>query len=222
MCSDSAPGPGRLSTGRTPSRPWHLCAWQIASASASAAWSEAGGAASPSSAATIRWTWSLPARAAAADGELDRLRRVGEARDVARAGGRQHGAARLADRERGAHVAAEEDVLDRERVGRCSSSSSSSRAAIAASRRSSGSSGRGRDHAAAERARGACAADSTTPKPVEAVPGSIPRTLSGGRCRHGPAVSALCMRTFPSERQLPALAVLHPAQAEPHEAEHRA
>ena len=89
--------------------------WQIATASASAAWSGVGGSGRPSSVPTIRCTWSLPARAGAADRLLDRLRRVGEAVD-ARLRGRQHrGAAGPADGHRRVHVLAEVEVLERHR-----------------------------------------------------------------------------------------------------------
>ena len=57
----------------------------------------------------------LARAAAAAYRELHGLRRVCEAGHAAGAGRREHRAARLADREGRAHVAAEEDVLDRER-----------------------------------------------------------------------------------------------------------
>src|SRR5919108_1030466 len=53
----------------------------------------------------------------AADCELDLLGGVSEARHVARARGGEHGSACLADRERRPNVAAEVDVLDRDRVG---------------------------------------------------------------------------------------------------------
>ena len=55
---------------------------------------------------------------AAADGALDLLRRVVEARDAARAGGGEHDAARLPDGERGAHVLAEVEGLHRDGLRR--------------------------------------------------------------------------------------------------------
>ena len=55
--------------------------------------------------------------AVAADRALDLLGRVAEARHAALAGGQHHDPARLADRERGAHVLAEVQLLERHRVG---------------------------------------------------------------------------------------------------------
>ena len=92
-------------------------AWQIATASASAAWSGRGSSASPSSASTIRATWSFSRAAAAADGALDLLGGVAGARHAALAGREHHHAARLPDREGAARVLAEVELLERDRVG---------------------------------------------------------------------------------------------------------
>ena len=126
-------------------------AWQIASASASAAWSDSGGSGRDEQRADHALDLVLARRAAPAHGELHRLRRIGEARDVAPARAREHGAARLPDGERAAHVAAEVDLLDRERVrARARRAARRCCAAIAARRCSSGSPAGGRDHAAAD------------------------------------------------------------------------
>ena len=76
----------------------------------------------------------LGGAAGAADGALDLLRRVGPARDAALAGRQQHDAARLPDRERRAHVGAEVELLDRDRLGPVLVQQLDTRAWIVASR----------------------------------------------------------------------------------------
>ena len=90
-------------------------AWQIATARASAAWSDSGGAGEPEQGADHLLDLALGGRAAAADGHLHRLRRVVEAGDPALGGGEHRDAARLADGDRRAHVLAEVEVLERDR-----------------------------------------------------------------------------------------------------------
>ena len=77
----SAPASARARSGAP-------LAWQIATASASAAWSGVGSSVSESSAWTIRCDLVLVGAAGAADRGLDLLGRVGGARD-ARAGRRR-------------------------------------------------------------------------------------------------------------------------------------
>src|SRR5262245_26161888 len=60
--------------------------------------------------------------------------------------------------------------------------------------------------------------DSTMPKPVEAVPGSIPSTRVAGAVTR-PSFSA--QADVSSQLQVPARALLHLAEPEPHEPEHR-
>ena len=130
----------------------------------------------------------LRGRAASAHRLLHSLRRVREARDARHAGGKKHDPAGLAHREGAVGVAAEVEVLDRERIGECSRIRSLTRAWIWASRRSSGMPGRvSITPPSSAASRPPC--DSTTPYPVLAVPGSMPRTItdnqdsaaSGGR-----------------------------------------
>ena len=92
-------------------------AWQMATASASAAWSGRGSSVERQQRLDHPLDLALVRAARAADRALDLLRRVGEARQPALAGGEDDDAARLADRERRARVRAEVQVLDRERVG---------------------------------------------------------------------------------------------------------
>ena len=92
-------------------------AWQIATASASAAWSGRGSSVS-AAALDHPLDLALLGPAGAADGGLDLLRRVGRARQPALAGREDDDAARLADGERRAGVRAEVEVLDRERLRR--------------------------------------------------------------------------------------------------------
>ena len=139
-------------------------AWQIATASASAAWSGCGSSASESSVCDHPLHLVLAGAAGAADRALDLLRRVGAARDAALAGGEQHDAARLADRERGARVGAEVEVLDRDRVGPVLVDQlADARVDRRPAARSSGAPGARLDHAAVERDQPPAAACATTP-----------------------------------------------------------
>ena len=84
-------GPARSPRRPQPRRPRRSGAWltlQIATASASAAWSRDGSVREPQHARTIRATCSLSARPLTANRRLDLLGRVGEARD-GRAGRRR-------------------------------------------------------------------------------------------------------------------------------------
>ena len=99
-----------------PARAARGCSSQIATASASAAWSGEGTSDRPSRRATIRPTWSLPARPWPQTAPLTCCGVYERDGHAALAGGQQHHAARLADRERGPRVGAEVQLLDRERV----------------------------------------------------------------------------------------------------------
>ena len=93
-------------------------AWQIATASASAAWSGRGSLGEAEQRLDHARHLVLLRAPAAADSALDLLRRVARARQPALAGSQQHHAARLPDGERGAHVLAEVQLLERHRIGR--------------------------------------------------------------------------------------------------------
>ena len=80
----------------------------------------------------------LAGAAVAADGALDLLGRVARARNAALPGGEHRHAARLADRERGAHVLAEVELLERHRVGLVLAQQRVHRPWMSASRRSVG------------------------------------------------------------------------------------
>ena len=110
---DHPTGTSRLPGGSSAcaGRAWP--AWQIATASASAAWSDCGGSRQAEQGADHALDLLLGRRAASADRHLHRLRRVVEARDAALGGGQQRDAAGLADGDRRAHVLAEVDVLER-------------------------------------------------------------------------------------------------------------
>ena len=104
------PAPARRASGAP-------LAWQIATASASAAWSGFGSSGEREQRLDHPLDLLLAGAAGAADRGLDLLGRVGGAADGALAGGEDHDAARLADGERRARVGAEVEVLDRDRVG---------------------------------------------------------------------------------------------------------
>ena len=91
--------------------------WQIATASASAAWSGAGLRGERRAAPDHARDLVLVGAPVAADGGLDLLGRVAGARHAALPGGQHHHAAGVADREGGAHVLAEVELLQGDRVG---------------------------------------------------------------------------------------------------------
>ncbi len=93
-------------------------AWQIATASASAAWSGLRQRGQREQRLDHPLHLVLRRAAGAADRALDLLRRVGGHGDAALAGGQQDDAAGLADRERRVRVGAEVELLDRHRVRR--------------------------------------------------------------------------------------------------------
>ena len=92
-------------------------AWQMATASASAAWSGRGGSGSDSSVWTMRGHLALVGAAGAADRALDLLRGVVDAVDAALAGGEQDDATCLSDRESCANVLTEKQCFKSDGVG---------------------------------------------------------------------------------------------------------
>ena len=86
-------------------------AWQIATASASAAWFGCGTSCRPRIAFTIRPHLILVGAAVAADRLLHARRRVLDALEAGRGGRDEHGAARLSDGERDAGVGADVRLL---------------------------------------------------------------------------------------------------------------
>ena len=127
-------------------------AWQMATASASAAWSGRGSSVSASSVWTMRWTWRLVRAAGAADRALDLLGRVGEARQPALAGGEDR-RRRAPGRPRTPSGRSRRSTGPRPRARRAaySSSSAHTRAWIAASRAPGSAPAARLDHAAVER-----------------------------------------------------------------------
>ena len=114
-------------------------AWQMATARASAAWSGLGRLREREQRANHALDLLLLGRAAAAHRLLDRLRRVGEARDAGHPGGQQHDPAGLADREGACARCARSRAPRRPAPpARCSAIRSHTRAWICARRRSSG------------------------------------------------------------------------------------
>ena len=92
-------------------------AWQMATARASAAWSGSGGSGSDSSAPTIRCTWALSALPEPHTACLTACGVYEKQGRPAMPAASSTDAARLADRERGAHVLAEVELLDRHGSG---------------------------------------------------------------------------------------------------------
>src|SRR4051812_58466 len=199
--------------------------WQIASASASAAWSDTGGLSSPSSAATIRCTCSLPARplphtasftACGVYAKHGTPTAPAAASTAPRAWPTAKAVRTLRPKKMSSTASA---------AGRCAAISSPSRAEIAASRTSSAWSGVV-EMTPPLRADSSLPHRSTRPKPVDAVPGSMPRTTVPGLARVGLVDASIrvffCIRhELPADRgRTQSLALLHPAEAKPHEAHH--
>src|SRR5437879_4186890 len=111
-------------------------------------------------------------------------------------------------------------------AGRCSAISSSRHDAIAARRRSSRSSGLV-EITPPPSETSALPRRSTSPNPVEAVPGSMPRTtesLSAGLAGRGETLMRVVFGVrdvVPTDQgRAPPLTLLHAAEPEPHEADH--
>ena len=92
-------------------------AWQMATASASAAWSGRGGSGSDEQRLDHPRDLPLVGAAGPAHRALDLLRGVVDAADAALAGGQQHDAACLSDREGRADVLTEKQCFERDGIG---------------------------------------------------------------------------------------------------------
>ena len=194
--SDRHLGPGRR-CDRVRRRAWP--AWQIATASASAAWSDSGGLRQAEQGADHALDLVLGGRRRSADRHLDRLRRVVEAGHAALGGGEQRHASRLADGDRRAHVLAEVDAPRAPaRPARARRSARRAPSWIRARRLSSGSSG-GASITPPSTALILPPATRTTPKPVFATPGSMPITTII-RSDSEPAPGCLSARTPAASR----------------------
>ena len=174
----TTPETSAITRGRRPDRPQQRCAVDVADRHRQRVGSVVGlrrHRRAPSSARPSALPGSCQ-RGRAADRRLDLLRRVGAHRHAALPCGQQHHPACLPDCERGPHVGAEVQLLDRDRVGRCR------RSVPRHARGCQPVDARGRPPAASRsRRRRAPAAASPRPRRRRSrcwrVPGSIPRTI---------------------------------------------